>query len=66
MDTSYIALIRDFGFPVVVCVWFMWRMERRLDRQAALLSNGVGVLKLIARSLDLSENERQLLEDSGK
>lgn len=27
-----LALLREFGFPIFVCVWFMWRLEKRLER----------------------------------
>jgi len=66
MDEATVHLIRDFGFPVVMCMWFMFRMERRQDKIRDRLSDIVGVLKMIARTMDLSEQEQKLLEDSGK
>lgn len=29
-----IALLQQVGFPVFVASWFMWRMEKKLDRMA--------------------------------
>jgi hypothetical protein len=30
-SVDLVALIREFGFPIFVCVWFMWRLEKRLE-----------------------------------
>lgn len=29
---GYVALLREFGFPMFVTLWFMWRIEKRIDR----------------------------------
>jgi hypothetical protein len=29
MDASFIDLIREFGFPTFVCMWLMWRDNKR-------------------------------------
>ncbi len=26
-----ISVLREFGFPIFVCVWFMWRLEKKID-----------------------------------
>ena len=59
-----ISLVKDFGFPIFVCAWFMWRTEKRLDKIAQRLSDLVSVQSLIAKSLDLNIVERKLLEES--
>lgn len=47
-----IALLREFGFPVIVAVWFMWRLEKRLDRVADLMSSLLLAVQLLAKSVD--------------
>lgn len=32
-----VKLLQAVGFPVVVCGWFMFRMEKKLDEQTAVL-----------------------------
>jgi hypothetical protein len=46
------ALLREFGFPVVVAVWFMWRLEKRLDRLAELMTSLLMAIRLLAQSID--------------
>ncbi len=26
-----ISVLREFGFPIFVCVWFMYRLEKKID-----------------------------------
>jgi len=47
-----IALIREFGFPVFVAVWFMWRLEKRVDRLIALMASLMQATALLAKSVD--------------
>ena len=47
-----IALIREFGFPVFVAVWFMWRLEKRVDRLFELLTSLMQATALLAKSVD--------------
>jgi hypothetical protein len=35
--TTGIALIKEVGFPVFMCVWLMGRTDKRLDRVISLL-----------------------------
>ena len=44
--------IREFGFPIFVCVWFMWRIEKRLDRFYELLMGLMQATALLAKSVD--------------
>ena len=47
-----VALLREFGFPVFVACWFMWRLEKRLDRSNELLSKLMEGIALLAKSID--------------
>lgn len=47
-----VALLREFGFPVVVAVWFMWRLEKRMDRLFELLTALLLAVRLLAQSVD--------------
>lgn len=44
--------LREFGFPVVVAMWFMLRVEKRMDREQELLSSLMTSTAILARSLD--------------
>lgn len=26
-----IAVLKEFGFPIFVCIWFMWRQDKKID-----------------------------------
>jgi hypothetical protein len=47
-----VGLLREFGFPVFVACWFMWRMERRLDRLYELMNSLMQATALLAKSVD--------------
>ena len=47
-----LALLREFGFPVFVSVWFMWRLEKRVDRLFELMSSLMQATSLLAKSID--------------
>jgi hypothetical protein len=46
-----IGLIQTVGFPIVVCGWFMFRMEKRIDAQTEVLNQ---IARLLAK---LTEQE---------
>lgn len=50
------ALIREFGFPVFVALWFMIRLERRVDRLSELLNSLMQATSLIAKAVEPREN----------
>ena len=52
-----VGLIREFGFPVLVACWFMYRTDKRLDRLAALMGNLMQATALLAKSVEY-ENGR--------
>ena len=47
-----VALVREFGFPVFVAAWFMWRLEKRLDRLMELMASLMQATALLAKSVD--------------
>lgn len=47
-----VALLREFGFPVFVSMWFMWRLEKRMDRLFELMSSLMQATALLAKSVD--------------
>jgi hypothetical protein len=52
-----LQILREFGFPIFVCVWFMYRLERKLDRHDDRLSQLLMVVTVIAKTLDVDEGE---------
>ena len=51
-EQTTFSFIREFGFPVLVAVWFMWRLEKRLDRLIGLQSKLLKAISLLAKSID--------------
>lgn len=49
---SGVALLREFGFPVFVSMWFMWRLEKRMDRLFELMTSLMQATALLAKSVD--------------
>lgn len=37
--TQVVELIKQVGFPIVTCVWFMWRFEKRLEALTTAINN---------------------------
>jgi len=53
MSTDQVtALLREFGFPVFVAVWFMIRLERRVDRLSELLTSLMQATAIIAKAVE--------------
>ena len=46
------GILRDFGFPVVICLWFMIRMEKRVDRLFVLFNSLLRAMHTLAISVD--------------
>jgi hypothetical protein len=46
------GLLREFGFPVFVALWFMLRLEKRLDRLFELMGALLQAVALLAKSVD--------------
>lgn len=47
-----LALIREFGFPVFVAIWFMWRLEKRMDRFTDVVQNLLTTVTVMAKTID--------------
>jgi hypothetical protein len=53
------ALLREFGFPIFVSVWFMWRVEKRMDRFTDTVQSLLLTVTVMAKTIDdLSSNKR--------
>jgi len=59
-DQGATSFIREFGFPIFVVVWFMWRMEKRLDRFLELLTSLMKATALLAKSIDHMDSDNVL------
>jgi hypothetical protein len=61
-----IAFLREFGFPTFVCLWFMWRMEKKiesfLDTQAKIMV----AITVLTQVFDIDLDERPSLESPKK
>lgn len=42
-----VKVIQTVGFPIVVCLWFMFRAEKRFDAMTTVLTELSGYLKQI-------------------
>lgn len=47
-----VSILREFGFPVFVATWFMWRLERRLDRIFDLMGSHMQATAVLAKSVE--------------
>ena len=47
-----LALLREFGFPIFVSVWFMWRLEKRLDHFTESIEKLYTTVVTMAKTLD--------------
>ncbi len=50
--SSALAIIREFGFPVFVALWFMWRVEKRMDRFTEVVQNLLTTVTVMAKTID--------------
>jgi hypothetical protein len=46
------ALLREFGFPIFVSLWFMWRVEKRMDRFTDTIQNLLTTVTVMAKTVD--------------
>jgi hypothetical protein len=46
------ALLREFGFPIFVSLWFMWRVEKRMDRFTDSIQNLLTAVTVMAKTID--------------
>jgi len=47
-----IVVLREFGFPILVCMWFMWRMEKKLDGFSEHVNKLVTAVETMAKVVD--------------
>jgi len=57
MEGPIVELVTKLGFPVFVALWFMIRMERRMDKLTRRVHQLIRV-----QTLTLTEQEKKLLE----
>jgi hypothetical protein len=50
--SSALAIIREFGFPVFVALWFMWRVEKRMDRFTDVVQNLLTTVTIMAKTIE--------------
>ena len=47
-----VGLLREFGFPVYVSLWFMWRLEKRHDAYTARLEKLCEAIAVMVKAID--------------
>lgn len=50
--TNVTGMLREFGFPIFVSVWFMWRLERRMDAFTESINKLLTIVTIMSRSVD--------------
>lgn len=50
--TDITGLLREFGFPIFVSLWFMWRLERRMDAFTESINKLLTIVTIMSRSVD--------------
>lgn len=53
-----IGILREFGFPIFVCLWFMWRMEKKTDAFMEQQTKVLLLITLLAQVLDVDLPEQ--------
>lgn len=54
--TDVAGLLREFGFPIFVSLWFMWRVEKRMDRFTESIQNLLTAVTIMAKTVDNLHN----------
>jgi hypothetical protein len=47
-----LGILREFGFPIFVSLWFMWRVEKRMDRFTDAIQNLLTAVTIMAKTVD--------------
>jgi hypothetical protein len=50
-SVNVLQLLQQLGFPIFVAVWFMWRLEKKLDRYQHVVNKLLIVNTVIAKTL---------------
>lgn len=53
-----VGLLREFGFPILVSLWFMWRVEKRMERFTDAIQNLLTAITVMAKTVDNLSNGR--------
>ena len=56
--TDGMAFLKEFGFPIAVCAWFMWRMEQRVDRLNDRISKLITINTVLVKAVDAEVKEK--------
>lgn len=51
-STDIIMLLREFGFPIFVALWFMWRLEKRLESFTSSIHQLLSIVTIMSKTLD--------------
>ena len=53
VSVGVIALLREFGFPVFVTLWFMWRIEKKIDKFTEQIEKLITIVTVMTKVVDL-------------
>ncbi len=51
-STDVVGLLREFGFPIFVSLWFMWRVEKRMDSFTDAIQKLLTAVTVMAKTVD--------------
>lgn len=57
MFDQAISFLREFGFPIFVCVWFMRRLELRMDVLMSRINKLIAINAVMHKTLDLLDTD---------
>lgn len=55
--SAIVSFLREFGFPIFVCVWFMWRLEKKMDKLTDRVHKLITVNTVLVKALDEPEDK---------
>jgi hypothetical protein len=61
--TDIASLVQQVGFPIVIAVWFMWRLEKRMDRLIQLLGSLLKAISMLVKALAHMGADVESVED---
>lgn len=57
------TFLREFGFPAFVSMWFMWRIEKRMDKFTETTQNLLVAVTMMAKTVDGLESTQKPNEE---
>ena len=48
-----ITIVQTVGFPIFVCLWFMWREKKYMERHSQQMEKVITVMTVMAKTLDV-------------